>query len=188
MHLSRAFAALAALLSSSAVAQNVSTYHNPIITGFHPDPTCTFVPELNNTFFCTFSSFITFPGLPIYASRDLVNWKLISNALHSQDQLPALGTIQRGSTSGIYAPTLRYRDGKFYLITTSVNQALYGNNYTRFDNFILTSNDIYESSHWSDPVRFDFPGIDPSPFWDDDGNACKRDPIVDMTIDLSDCQ
>lgn len=173
MRLRNALGGLIALLSLSTFARNVSTYHNPIITGFHPDPTCTFVPELDNTFFCTFSSFLTFPGLPIYASRDLINWKLVSNALHDANQLPALASLQRGSTSGIYAPTLRYHDGKFYILTTLVNQALYGNNYTRFDNFILTSTNIYESSHWSDPVRFDFPGIDPSPFWDDDGNTCK---------------
>jgi beta-xylosidase len=167
----RATLAAAVLLYISSSAQNVSTFHNPILTGFHPDPTCTFVPELDNTFFCTFSSFLTFPGLPIYASRDLINWKLISNALHSLDQLPALGPLPRGSTSGIYAPTLRYRDGKFYILTTLANQALYGNNYTRWDNFILTSEDPYESSSWSDPVHFDFPGIDPSPFWDDDGQT-----------------
>jgi beta-xylosidase len=161
----------AALFTLHGSAQNVSTYHNPIISGFHPDPTCTFVPELNNTFFCTFSSFITFPGLPIYASHDLINWKLVSNALSRPEQLPALAFLPRGATSGIYAPTLRYRDGKFYIFTTLANQALYNNNYTKWDNFIMTSDDPYQSSKWSDPVHFDFPGIDPSPFWDDDGQT-----------------
>jgi beta-xylosidase len=164
-------AVAAALFATHGTAQNVSTYHNPIISGFHPDPTCTFVPELNNTFFCTFSSFLTFPGLPIYASHDLINWKLISNALSRPEQIPALPFLARGATSGIYAPTLRYRDGKFYIFTTLANQALYNNNYTRWDNFILTSNDPYRSSSWSDPTHFDFPGIDPSPFWDDDNQT-----------------
>lgn len=127
--------------------------------------------ELDNTFFCTFSSFITFPGLPIYASRDLVNWKLVSNALSRPDQLPALAFLPRGATSGIYAPTLRYREGKFFLFTTLANQALYPTNYTKWDNFILTTSDPYNSSEWSDPIHFDFPGIDPSPFWDDDGQT-----------------
>lgn len=127
--------------------------------------------ELDNTFFCTFSSFITFPGLPIYASHDLVNWKLISNALNRLDQLPALAFLPRGATSGIYAPTLRYREGKFYLLTTLANQALYPTNYTKWDNFILTTTDPYNSSEWADPVHFDFPGIDHSPFWDDDGQT-----------------
>lgn len=170
MKVTTVLAAAATLLSSTSSAQNVSTYHNPVISGFHPDPSCTFVPELDNTFFCTFSSFLTFPGLPIYASRDLINWKLISNALPDPDQLPALAFLPREATSGIYAPTLRYRDGKFYILTTLANQALYGENYTRWDNFILTSENPYESSGWSEPV-LDFPGIDPSPFWDDDGKT-----------------
>jgi beta-xylosidase len=160
----------AALLSKSA-AQNVSTFNNPILPGFHPDPTCTFVTELNSTFFCTFSSFLTFPGLPIVASRDLVNWKHISNALSRPEQIPSLAFLQRGATSGIYAPTLRYHDGTFYILTTTANQALYPTNYTKWDNFILTSTDPYSSSSWSDPIQFDFPGIDPSPFWDDDGQV-----------------
>jgi beta-xylosidase len=100
-----------------------------------------------------------------------VNWKLVSNALSRPDQLPALAFLPRGATSGIYAPTLRYREGKFYLFTTLANQALYPTNYTKWDNFIMTTSDPYKSSEWSDPVHFDFPGIDPSPFWDDDGST-----------------
>lgn len=166
--LAKAFAAVAVLLASISNAQNVSTFHNPILSGFHPDPTCTFVQELDNTFFCTVSSWLTFPGLPIYASRDLVNWKLISNALSRPDQLPALAFLPRGQTSGIYAPTVRYRDGKFHIFTTLANQALDRTNLTRWDNFIVTSKDPYRSSEWSDPVHFECPGIDPSPFWEDD--------------------
>lgn len=165
------FTVLAAVFPLSSFGQNISTFHNPILTGFHPDPTCVFVSELDNTFFCTFSSFLTFPSLPVYASRDLINWKLISNALSRPDQVPALAFLPRGATSGIYAPTLRFRDGKFYIFTTLANQALYNDNYTRWDNFIMTTDDPYQSSEWSDPVHFDFPGIDPSPFWDDDGQT-----------------
>ncbi|TKA63694.1 hypothetical protein B0A55_12079 [Friedmanniomyces simplex] len=171
MHWKILVVSAAALLANLSLAQNLSSYYNPVISGFHPDPTCTFVPELSNTFFCTFSSFITFPGLPIYASRDLIHWKLVSNALNRPEQLPALAFLARGSTSGIYAPTLRYRDGKFTLFNTLANQALYPTNYTRFDNFIMTTTDPYNSSEWSDPIHFDFPGIDSSPFWDDDGQT-----------------
>ncbi|KAK3114706.1 hypothetical protein LTR53_006717 [Teratosphaeriaceae sp. CCFEE 6253] len=179
----RALAAfVAAWLWTPIVTQNLSTFYNPIITGFHPDPTCTFVPELDDTFFCTFSSFLTFPGLPIYASRDLVTWKLISNALSRPEQLPALAFLPRGATSGIYAPTLRYRDGKFVILTTLANQALYPTNYTKWDNFILTSPDPFNSSAWSDPVHFDFPGIDPSPFWDDDGQTYLTGSVDGKTI------
>lgn len=162
--------------------QNVSTFTNPIISGFHPDPTCVFVPELDNTFFCTFSSFLTFPGLPIYASRDLINWKLISNALCRPDQLPSLAFLPRGATSGIYAPTLRYRDGKFYIFTTLADQALYPDNYTKWDNFIVTTADPYTSSAWSDLTHFNFPGIDPSPFWDDDGSTYVTGSVDGLAI------
>lgn len=57
-----------------------STFNNPILPGFHPDPSCIFVPEWNETFFCASSSFNAFPGIPIHASKDLQNWKLIGES------------------------------------------------------------------------------------------------------------
>lgn len=59
------------------VEQGNSTYFNPIFPGFHPDPSCIFVPEWDDTFFCAASSFNAFPGIPIHASKDLKNWRLI---------------------------------------------------------------------------------------------------------------
>lgn len=153
-----------------AQADENSTFQNPILSGFHPDPSCVFVPDLDDTFFCVTSSFLTFPGLPIHASRDLVNWKHVSNAFSRPDQLPGLAFLPR-ATSGIYAPTLRYRRGSFYLFSTLVNQALPRVNDSRWDNFLLTTSDPYSSDAWSDPVHFSFPGFDPSPFWDDDGST-----------------
>lgn len=67
---------LVASLSCLAGAEN-STFNNPILPGFHPDPSCIFVPEWDDTFFCASSSFNAFPGIPIHASKDLQNWKLI---------------------------------------------------------------------------------------------------------------
>lgn len=76
-----------------------------------------------------------------------------------------LAFLPRGATSGIYVPTLRYRDGTFYILTTLAScQAVYPTNYTKWDNFILTSTDTYTSFSWSDPMQFDFPVIDLSPF------------------------
>ncbi|KAK1841610.1 glycoside hydrolase family 43 protein [Colletotrichum chrysophilum] len=66
--------------SGTALASN-STFYNPAIPGFHPDPSCTFVPEWDNTFFCASSSFNAFPGIPLHASKDLQNWKLIAMLL-----------------------------------------------------------------------------------------------------------
>ncbi|KAM5376440.1 hypothetical protein ACJZ2D_005494 [Fusarium nematophilum] len=151
------------------VAEN-STFNNPILSGFNPDPSCVFVPELDDTFFCVTSSFLYFPGLPIHASRDLVNWKHVSNAFSRPDQLPGLAFLPR-ATSGMYAPTLRYREGTFYLMSTLVNQQLPRVNDSRWDNFIVTTTDPYDSDAWSDPIHFSFPGFDPSPFWDDDGST-----------------
>ncbi|KAF2737242.1 xylosidase/arabinosidase [Polyplosphaeria fusca] len=144
------------------------TLTNPALPGFHPDPTCIFVAELNNTFFCTTSTINWFPSLPIYASRDLVHWKLVTHAISRPEQLPIWNYNNRGS-SGIYAPTLRYRDGTFIITCTHASQALPDANLTKWDNFILQTKDIY--GEWDDPVHYYAPGIDPSPFWDDDGVA-----------------
>lgn len=153
-----------------STAQENSTFNNPIISGFNPDPSCIFVPEYNDTFFCVTSSFLVFPGLPIHASRDLVNWKHVSNAFSRAEQLPGLAFLPK-ATSGIYAPTLRFHEGTFVLMTTLVNQQAPRTNDSRWDNFIMTTEDPYSSEAWSDPVHFSFPGFDPSPFWDDDGTT-----------------
>ena len=155
---------------SLSAAQENSTFNNPVIGGFNPDPSCIFVPEYNETFFCVTSSFLAFPGLPLHASRDLVNWKHVSNAFSRADQLPGLAFLPK-ATSGIYAPTLRFHEGTFYLMSTLVNQQAPRTNDSRWDNFILTTEDPYSSEAWSDPVHFSFPGFDPSPFWDDDGTT-----------------
>ncbi|KAJ8117031.1 hypothetical protein OPT61_g1675 [Boeremia exigua] len=145
-----------------------STINNPILPGFHPDPSCIHVPEWNNTFFCTASTFNWFPGLPVYASRDLQHWKLVSNALSRPEQLPYMSYNNRGQ-SGIYAPTLRYQDGTFTIVTTLANQALPRENLTRWDNIIFNTKDPY--GEWDDPIHYYGPGIDPSPFWDENGVA-----------------
>lgn len=168
MKLRASLAAGLCCLGTSA-AQN-SSFQNPIISGFNPDPSCIFVPEHDNTFFCVTSSFLAFPGLPIHASRDLTNWKHVSNALSRTDQLPGMAFLPR-ATSGIYAPTLRFHEGVFYLMSTLVNQQLPRTNDSRWDNFIMTTEDPYSSEAWSDPIHFSFPGFDPSPFWDDDGTT-----------------
>ncbi|KAF2014120.1 glycoside hydrolase family 43 protein [Aaosphaeria arxii CBS 175.79] len=158
----------ASIIAPAVVQAEQSSYHNPILPGFHPDPSCIFVPEYNETFFCTSSTFSWFPGLPVYASRDLVHWKHVSNALSRPDQLPYLGYLNRGQ-SGIYAPTIRYRDGVFTIMTTLANQALPRENLTRWDNIIFNTRDPY--GEWDDPIHYYGPGIDPTPFWDDDGVA-----------------
>ncbi|KAJ7200078.1 glycosyl hydrolase [Mycena haematopus] len=148
----------------------ISRPHNPILPGFHPDPSCIFVSELDNTFFCASSSFNAFPGIPIHASQDLQNWKLIGNALSRPEQLPTL-TNAVGGTSGIWAPALRYHDSEFFILTTLVFDKLPDNDTTRWDNIILRTKNPYAPDAWSDPVHFSFDGYDTSPFWHEDGTV-----------------
>ncbi|KAJ5575492.1 Concanavalin A-like lectin/glucanase subgroup [Penicillium sp. DV-2018c] len=194
----------------------VATYHNPIIPGFAPDPS---ICLIDGTFFLVNSSFHLYPGLPIYMSDDLIEWKHIGmrlppsirstevlttsqgNAINRPSQLSLArattylspwddGTIMVG-TGGLYAPTIRYHNGVTYIICTNVihgpsNEA--GDE--RTEQFIIRTDDI-RSGKWSDPIVFDFPGIDPSLLFDDDGRVyvqlCKTGPgfhIYNLEIDL----
>ncbi|KAF7326189.1 Glycoside hydrolase family 43 protein [Mycena kentingensis (nom. inval.)] len=147
-----------------------SSQQNPVLPGFHPDPSCIFVREWNNTFFCASSSFNAFPGIPIHASQDLRHWVLIGNALSRPEQLPRL-TDAVGGTSGIWAPTLRFHDGEFFILTTLVFDKLPINDRARWDNVIFRTKNPYARNAWSDPVHFPFVGYDTSPFWNQDGTV-----------------
>ena len=89
----------------------METFNNPVISGFNPDPT---VVRVEDDYFLVTSSFEYFPGLPIYHSKDLLNWKLIGHGLTRSSQLN-LRTVEPGA--GIWAATLRFHDGRFYLTT-----------------------------------------------------------------------
>lgn len=147
-----------------------STILNPVLPGWHPDPSCVFVPEFDDTFFCASSSFLAFPGIPIHASKDLESWNLVSNAFNRKEQLPGLAEAA-DQTSGLWAPSLRYYNGTFYASTTFVNSDKPLNDSSRWDNIIFTTSDPFNSSSWSIPTHFKFNGYDPELFWDDDGQA-----------------
>ncbi len=129
-------------------------YQNPIIRGFNPDPS---ICRVGEDYYVVTSTFEFFPGVPIYHSKNLVEWELISYCLTTDKQLPLQGGLNSG---GIYAPTLRYNDGVFYMITTNVSGK---------GNFIVYTRDI--RGPWSEPVYIDHMGIDPSLFFDDDGKV-----------------
>ncbi|KAJ0116970.1 Glycoside hydrolase family 43 [Diaporthe amygdali] len=156
------------LLACTSQGARAARYHNPVLPGFHPDPSCIYVEEFDQTFFCATSSFSVFPGIPIHASKDLVHWKLASNALNRGSQLPDFISTPTGQ-DGIFAPTLRFHNGTFYLISTWVSIGSYVD--FKMDNVIFTSTDPFNSSSWSDPTHFDFVGYDPSLFWDVDGTT-----------------
>jgi len=150
---------LAALSSAchTPAMQSGRFFSNPIIPGFAPDPSIVRVEE---DFYLINSTFEYFPGIPIYHSKDLVNWELIGYALNDPEQIE-LGHIK--SSDGIHASTIRYHDGTFYIITTN-------NVDGRMVNFIVTADD--PRGPWSAPNMLEgAPGIDPSLFFDDDGRA-----------------
>ena len=125
------------------------TYHNPVIPGFYSDPSVIRVAE---DYYLVTSTFEYFPGIPVFHSRDLVNWKQIGHAIHRTGQLP--------QGLNIFACTIRYHNGTFYVITTNTG---------RDGNFFVTATN--PAGPWSDPVWVDVGGIDPDLFFDDDGKA-----------------
>lgn len=136
-------------------ADVLNKFKNPIIEGFSPDPSVCAVGE---DFYLVTSSFGYFPGVPIYHSKDMVNWQQIGNVLDRESQL---NLDDAGSSRGIFAPTIRYHDGIFYMITTNVT---YGGN------FVVTATD--PAGPWSEPYYLEGAiGIDPSLFFDEDGRC-----------------
>src|SRR3569833_1146980 len=132
------------------------TYRNPILPGFFPDPSIT---RVGDNFYLVNSTFTYFPGIPIFTSRDLVHWRQIGNVINRPRELNFDG---KDVSRGIFAPTIRYHHGLFYLITTAVDSG---------GNEVFVAKD--PAGPWSDP--FLLPGleggIDPSLFFDEDGKA-----------------
>lgn len=131
-------------------------YLNPILLGFYPDPSITRVGE---DYYLVTSTFSYFPGIPVFHSRDLVNWTQIGNAIDRPGQLD-FGDL--GLSRGVFAPTIEHRDGVFYILNTCVDCG---------GNFLITASD--PAGPWSDPVWLpDLEGgIDPGLFFDEDGSA-----------------
>jgi len=129
-------------------------YHNPVIRGFNPDPS---ICRVGNDYYLVTSSFEYFPGVPLYHSTNLANWELLGHCLTSAEQLPLQGCSHSG---GIYAPTIRYHAGRYYMTTTNASS---------IRNFIVHTDDLVQG--WSLPVQVKQTGIDPSLFFDDDGKV-----------------
>lgn len=133
--------------------------HLPAIPGFHPDPS---ICRVGADYFLVTSSFEYFPGVPVFRSTDLVSWEQIGNVLDRPSQL-TLTPGMDGRSHGIYAPTIRFHDGRFWMITTNVDLAERGQ-------LIVTAED--PAGPWSDPMFVAGAiGIDPDIAWDDDGRC-----------------
>jgi len=134
-------------------------YHNPILTGCYPDPS---ICRAGEDYYIVSSSFEFFPGVPVSHSKDLVHWEQIGHCITRNSQL----TLIKGrmNNSGIYAPTIRYHEGIFYMVVTNVANGEEGTG-----NFYVWTKD--PAGEWSEPVFLHTQGIDPSFFFDDDGKA-----------------
>nr|MBP9872494.1 family 43 glycosylhydrolase [Haliscomenobacter sp.] len=145
------------LLNRALSAQPApKSFRNPVIPGFHPDPS---ICRVGEDYYLVNSSFEFFPGLPIFHSTDLVHWNLIGYGITRPDQVPL--PVGLPDSRGIYAPAIRYKDGTFYVVTTCVNCN---------GNFYITAKD--PAGPWSDPQWLPkASGIDPTLFWDSDGKC-----------------
>lgn len=132
-------------------------FYNPILQGCYPDPSIT---RKGDDYYLVTSTFAMFPGVPIFHSKDLVNWKQIGHVL---DRVSQLEVHDCGISAGIYAPQILYNKNNdtFYMITTEFSGG--------FGNIVVKTKDPLKG--WSDPIKLAFNGIDPSLFFDDNGKA-----------------
>ncbi len=127
-------------------------YRNPILAGFYPDPS---IVRANDRYYLVNSTFTYFPGIPVFESLDLVHWTQVGNVIDRPTQLDFDGL---NMSRGVFAPTIEYHDGTFYVLNTSVDAG---------GNFIATAKN--PAGPWSDPIWLKtIDGIDPSLFFDGD--------------------
>ncbi|MBQ9623414.1 MAG: glycoside hydrolase family 43 protein [Treponema sp.] len=134
--------------------------NNPILTGFHPDPS---ICMANGEYFIANSTFEWYPGVEISRSKDLVQWTSVPSPLSEKRLLDMNG---EKFSCGIWAPCLSYSDGLFWLIYTNVRNWNVGPQ-KDCPNFLTTAPSI--EGPWSDPVFLNASGFDASMFHDDDG-------------------
>jgi len=156
------------------------TLKNPIIPGFYPDPSICY-DEKSGNYYLVNSTFEFFPGVPIFKSRDLINWVQVGHCLSRESQLPL---AKAKPSDGIYAPSIRVHGGKFYMVTTNIGTS---------SHIMVTTDD--PEGEWSEPIYikaespdFTVYGIDPSLFFDDDGKVYftyTDDGIKQCEIDLN---
>jgi xylan 1,4-beta-xylosidase len=143
------FAAMGNAFSAITDPNKTITYNNPVIPGFWSDPS---ICRMGEDYYLVNSTFEYFPGVPVFHSKDLVNWKLTGYCINRPTQLP------RGLN--IFAATIRYHEGTFYMITTNMGAE---------GNFYVTATN--PAGPWSDPIFIEAQGIDPDLFFDEDGKA-----------------
>ncbi|WP_041537467.1 glycoside hydrolase family 43 protein [Pseudopedobacter saltans] len=143
---------LGLFLAIQAVAQDKITIKNPILKGFYPDPS---IEKVGDDYYLINSTFTYFPGIPVFHSKDLKNWKQIGNVIDRPEQMDFMGErISRG----LFAPAISYHKGIFYVVCTDIDND---------GNFVVTATN--PAGPWSNPVKLpEVKGIDPSIFFDGD--------------------
>jgi xylan 1,4-beta-xylosidase len=131
------------------------TITNPVLAGFYPDPSVT---RVNDDYYLVNSTFSYFPGIPIFHSKDLKNWKQIGNVIDRPSQMNFIGD---GVSRGLFAPSIIHHKGTYYVTCTLID---------RKGNFVVTAKN--PAGPWSDPTWLpEVKGIDPSLFFDSDGKS-----------------
>jgi xylan 1,4-beta-xylosidase len=143
------------LLASQVVSAQTITLQNPILTGFYPDPS---VVQVGRDYYLVNSTFSYFPGIPVFHSKDLKNWKQIGNVIDRASQMDFMG---EPLTRGLFAPAISFHNGTYYVSCTDIDHT---------GNFIVTAKD--PSGPWSNPILVPkVRGIDPSLFFDENNKA-----------------
>ena len=145
---------------------------NPVLSGFHPDPSFC---RVGDDFYLANSTFEWLPGVRFHHSRDLVNWRVAGHALTQPEHIDLKGVE---NSAGNWAPSLSYADGQFWLIYTNIRTTGAGRPFKDPHVFLITAPAI--EGPWSDPIYLNSIGFDPSLFHDDDG----RKWLVNMQWDF----
>ncbi len=147
--------AAALLFQIILISATAQAFRNPILAGYYPDPS---ICRAGDDYYIVNSSFAYYPGLPLFHSKDLLNWKQIGYAMDRPEQLNLDGA---GVSRGLFAPSISYHNGTFYIVCTEVS---------KLGNFVITAKD--PKGPWSNPYKLpQVNGIDPSLFFDDNGKA-----------------
>ncbi|PWH12663.1 MAG: glycoside hydrolase family 43 protein [Anaerolineae bacterium] len=134
-------------------------YRNPILPGFYPDPS---ICRVGQDYYLVTSTFEYFPSIPVFHSKDLIHWRQVSHAVSRSHEIDL---SRAHSLGGLYAPTIRYHQGWFYIVSTNVLDG---------GHFLVKTQD--PAGEWSAPLWIELPTrhamtFDPSLFFDDDGQV-----------------
>ena len=140
--------------------QSVPVIHNPVLRGFHPDPS---ILRIGADYYVATSTFEWLPGVTIHRSRDLVTWEPLGGALGESRLIDLEGTVDSG---GVWAPCLSHADGSFYLVYTHMISNI--GPYRDLRNYVVTAPS--PTGPWSDPEPLHNRGFDPS-FFHDEGRT-----------------